>query len=244
MTDAWALNIGNFSRSAGAQTGTVQFKPSRGLSNDELLESFSQNAEQDDKGATITVRKVSLDYMLRKLTERGFISDDEAKQYREKIETKQELADIIYKTHGPGDASAAAGNMAYGVLLGNGILVGEDDKESIARFSKLSRNDVSTLEKVLGCDYSAGEGGHFELSNLARCREQGLIQGELGLKDFSIMKFILNLNIPDGEVETTLMKERIKDLYEVLSTNDTKNGNPVWATNDDEPDQGLASIKF
>lgn len=243
MTDSWTLNIGNFSRSAGTQTGTVQFKPSHGLSNDELLESFSQNAEQDDKGATINVRKVSLDYMLRKLTERGFISDDEAKQYREKIETKQELADLIYKTHGPGDASAAADNMAYGVLLGNGIIVGENDKESIAIFSKLSRNDISTLEKVLGCDYSAGA-GHFELSNLARCREQGLIQGELGLKDFSIMKFILDLNIPDGEVETTLMKERIKALYEVLSTNDTKNGNPVWATNDEEPDQGLASIKF
>lgn len=91
MTDSWALNIGNFSRSAGAQTGMVQFKPSHGLSNDELLESFSQNAEQDDKGATITVRKVSLDFMLRKLTERGFISDDEAKQYREKIEKNRNL---------------------------------------------------------------------------------------------------------------------------------------------------------
>lgn len=243
MTKTSMLSIGNFSRSVGARTGKVELVPAKAYSQAELIGRFAGGLGPEEKPEVALGRKVSIDYMYQKLLEHKLIDEKESEELKKTVHSKQELADAIFKKYDPGDASASVSNMANGILLGNGIIVPENDKETAQRLSRLSRNDVATFEKVLGCDYSAGT-GIFHLKQLARCRENGLIQGELELSHFSTLKFILDLNPAEGETMSTLMKERIKDLYNVLESNDAKGGFSAWRQDEGEINKGLASIKF
>ncbi|WP_249290366.1 hypothetical protein [Mobiluncus mulieris] len=243
MSETRMLKIGDFSNSVGAKTGEVQLLRSKGFTQEKLIQQFSSKVDLDKKQEAQLGRKVSIDYMYQKLQERNIITEEETKKLRETVRSKKELAEEIYLKYGPGDESASASNMAEGVLLSNGIIVDPDDKEGIRKLSKLSRKDVSAVERILSCDYSSGC-GTFHLRHLAKCRESGIIQGELSLQHFSVMKFILNLNSQDGSEEPTLMKESIKRLYEVLNLNEIHDTSSIWQPNMREKNEGLASIKF
>lgn len=179
------------------------------------FESVNSNTNTANKFA-ISGKKVDVTYMLKKLEERGLISIEERKHLERDVRNRNQIVDKISDLKGPGLALNAAYKMRDGVLLPNGILTLTDDPRKVQRLSQLTANEVKIIETAEGSDMGIGQVGMLA-TTVSISKEQGIISGELGLKDFSMLKSWFEHNGKPDTTELIESQQMLKRLYDELS---------------------------
>lgn len=161
--------------------------------------------------------KLSLDFIYKKLREHNFITEDELHYLQKKVTNRSQLVDAVSKIKGFfSRAARAASLMEDGRLLPNGILVNEQHPGLIQELSHLTKWEVQTLEEAQGTDMSIGQIGLL-VTTVARSKALGIINGELGLKDFAMLKSWFQDTFKPGTREDAAIEEMLQKLYDLLS---------------------------
>ena len=218
-----SINIGIFDRGVGTQTGRTEVQ--RGTFDlGSFVAGIGENAGERDQPKQAKVMDVTVSFILDKLVEHGLITEAERKELEKKVKNMMDLLKALEEMEAAkkqdkrlAEALRTATGMSKGKLLSNGILTHVEDPQQLQRLASLSTEDVQLIETVTGADTAIGQGSMY-FGSLARCREAGIINGPLGLKDFTALKFVCDLDAEGAMNE--LMKQRIKALYDLLLAKD------------------------
>lgn len=163
--------------------------------------------------------KVDLSYMFDKLEKHGFINADERAYLTQKVTDRSQIYKAVSDLKGPGLAANAAYKMQEGVLLPNGVLTLTNDRRTVQRLAQLTRYEVQTIEAAQGSDMGIGQIGMLA-TTVALSKEKGIISGELGLKDFNMLKNWFKENGKPGSREFIETQEMLSKLYDLLASKD------------------------
>lgn len=170
-------------------------------------------------GAKTSGTQVDLNYMFDKLEKHGFISADERDFLTQKVTDRSQIYEAVANLKGAGLAANAAYKMQEGVLLPNGVLTLTNDRRTVQRLAQLTRYEVQTIESAQGSDMGIGQIGMLA-TTVALSKEKGIISGELGLKDFNMLKNWFKENGKPGSSEFIETQEMLSKLYDLLASKD------------------------
>ena len=165
---------------------------------------------------------VGIEEMLNIFSENGLISNDERELLTEKITDRSQMKEAILELKGPGALANTAYHMQNGIMLPNGILVPSSyTKSDLEGLASLSEREVGIIETAEGKDMRLGQTNGLLLT-VAADKHIGLIQGELGLKDYAMLKKEFEESFKPGSHDKVDMEATFNRLLEALMEDDKK----------------------
>lgn len=218
------LNVSSFQGAVTPAQQQVELKSPVEQQKFEIPNERTKKLNSDQQQALAAIpgsHLVSVEEMLNIFSENGIINETERTSLAEKITDRTQMSQAILDLKGPGWIANTAFKMQNGVMLDNGILSLPNSLSHTKALAALTAREVGIIEAAEGRDMSLGQSNGL-LGSVATDKQYGIIQGELSLKDYALLKKEFSESFKPGSHDKADMEATFNRLLEALMEDDKK----------------------